>query len=103
MKVKESFYSNGNIFMQETFDSTNNIEHIKYFSKNGEVIKKLKYKNGKLKKSILDRIIKKPKIVEIVELRELLRRADVNMTDKEINELEDFIIRQHKKNSQQLS
>ena len=43
---------------------------------------------------------KQTKIVEVVDLRELLRRADVNMTDKEIDELEDFIIRQHEKNSQ---
>ncbi|MCF0171825.1 MAG: hypothetical protein HUJ87_15125, partial [Fusobacterium varium] len=70
------------------------------YSKNGKVIEKSKYKNGELKKGILERIIKKPKIVEVVELRELLQRADVSMTDKEIDELEDFIIRQHEKNSQ---
>ena len=49
---------------------------------------------------MLERIIEKSKIVEAVDLRELLRRANVNMTDKEIDELEDFMIRQHKKNSQ---
>lgn len=42
MKVKESFYSNGNIFMKETFDSINNIEEIKYFSKNGDLIAEIK-------------------------------------------------------------
>ncbi len=45
----------------------------------------------------------KTKIVEIVDLRELLRRADVNMTNKEIEELEDFIIKQHKKITNNLS
>lgn len=28
MKVKETFYSNGNIFMQEKFDSINSIDKV---------------------------------------------------------------------------
>lgn len=86
------YYESGELHMEENYK--NGVRHGKriIYSKNGEVIKKSNYKNGELKKNN-----KKPKIVEEVDLRELLRRADVNMADKEIDELEDFIIRHHKK------
>lgn len=35
--------------MQEKFDSTNNIEHIKYFSKNGDLIMEIKNNKKNLK------------------------------------------------------
>ena len=94
------YYESGELHIEENYK--NGVLHGEriIYSKNGKVIEKSKSKNGELKKGILERIIKKPKIVEVVELRELLRRADVSMTDKEIDELEDFIIRQHEKNSQ---
>ncbi len=59
MKVKESFYSNGNIFMQEKFDSTNNIEHIKYFSKNGDLIAEIRNNKKKFEDFIYDLYSKK--------------------------------------------
>lgn len=47
--------------MEENYK--NGVRHGKriIYSKNGEVIKKSKYKNGELKKGMLERIIKKLK------------------------------------------
>ncbi|MEG0236189.1 MAG: hypothetical protein RR523_11835 [Cetobacterium sp.] len=42
MFIKESFYSNGNIFRKESYNQTTKIENTKYFSKNGVLIVEIK-------------------------------------------------------------
>ena len=56
------------IIMKENLSGTMKVENYIWkktikiiYSKNGEVIKKSKYKNGELKKGMLERIIKKLK------------------------------------------
>lgn len=63
--IKEIFYSNGVTFRKERFNKETGEEITQYFSKNGEIIEKSKYKNGELKKRILERIIKKLKCLRL--------------------------------------
>lgn len=52
--------------MQETFDSTNNIEHIKYFSKNGDLIVEIKNNKKNFEDFIYDLYSKKFWYVKMV-------------------------------------